>query len=208
MVHLKFNSRYGNTIIDCLAKVVNRSRTVFNRNEFHRPSISIRWYLHKVHNFNNFILNIPDSFFFQPNVHDKINFRCKVMDKARYHCGPFDFDGFATDSDVYPTPWKASMFFISLGFFILTLTVLLTLLTCCRQSLFGKSIHNIAGSAQVVSGKLSITEYRNCQFIHNVSRYIGYGRRISASSRLGSEEGDCNVWHRCRSFLYRRMFDR
>lgn len=78
--------------------------------------------------------------------------RCKIMDKSRYHCGPFDFDGFATDNEVYPIPWKASMFFISLGFFILTTTVLLTLLTCCRQSLFGKSIHNITGSAQVVSG--------------------------------------------------------
>ncbi|KAG4073718.1 hypothetical protein HA402_000942 [Bradysia odoriphaga] len=78
--------------------------------------------------------------------------RCKIMEKTRYHCGPFDLDGFATDSEVYPIPWKASMFFISLGFFILTATVLLTLLTCCRQSLFGKSIHNMAGSAQVVSG--------------------------------------------------------
>lgn len=79
------------------------------------------------------------------------------MDKSRYHCGPFDFDGFATDNEVYPTPWKASMFFISLGFFILTTTVLLTLLTCCRQSLFGKSIHNITGSAQVVCG---MNDYR------------------------------------------------
>lgn len=85
----------------------------------------------------------------------KLLYRCKIMDNhgsSRYHCGPFDLDGFATDNEVYPIPWKASMFFISFGFFILTTTVLLTLLTCCRQSLFGKSIHNITGSAQVVCG--------------------------------------------------------
>lgn len=79
------------------------------------------------------------------------------MDKSRYHCGPFDFDGFATDNEVYPPAWKASMFFISLGFFILTTTVVLTLITCCRQSIFGKSIHNITGSAQVISGMNAIS---------------------------------------------------
>lgn len=70
----------------------------------------------------------------------------------KYHCGAFDIDGFATDNYVYPGLWKASMFFISLGFTILTITVFLTLVTCCRQSLFGKSIHNITGSVQVFSG--------------------------------------------------------
>lgn len=78
--------------------------------------------------------------------------RCKTMERIGYHCGPFDLDGFATDNKVYPPEWKAAMFFISLGFFILSGTVLLTLITCCRQSIFGKSIHNITGCAQVVSG--------------------------------------------------------
>ncbi|XP_034653727.1 LHFPL tetraspan subfamily member 2 protein [Drosophila subobscura] len=78
--------------------------------------------------------------------------RCKVMHQVGYHCGRFDLDGLATDSSVYPSEWKAAMFFISLGFALLSVTVLLTLLTCCRQSAFGKSIHNMTACAQVVSG--------------------------------------------------------
>ncbi|KAH8309181.1 hypothetical protein KR059_006632 [Drosophila kikkawai] len=78
--------------------------------------------------------------------------RCKVMQEGGFHCGRFDLDGLATDSSVYPGEWKAAMFFVSLGFTLLSLTVLLTLLTCCRQSAFGKSIHNMTACAQVVSG--------------------------------------------------------
>ena len=78
------------------------------------------------------------------------------MDKTRYNCGPFDLDGFLTENDVYPFAWKASMVFISFGFIVMSATVLLTMLTCCRQSIMGKSIHNITGSAQVVSGELSL----------------------------------------------------
>lgn len=79
--------------------------------------------------------------------------RCKVMHSYGYHCGPFDLDGFATDSTVYPAAWKATMFFISLGFAVHSITVALTLVTCCRQSAYGKSIHNMTGCAQVVSGE-------------------------------------------------------
>ncbi|XP_067631175.1 LHFPL tetraspan subfamily member 2a protein [Eurosta solidaginis] len=77
--------------------------------------------------------------------------RCKVMHGYGYHCGPFDLDGFATDDNVYPAAWKATMFFMSMGFAIHSMTVALTLVTCCRQSAFGKSIHNMTGCAQVVS---------------------------------------------------------
>lgn len=138
-------------------------------------------------------------------------FRCKIMDKSRYHCGPFDFDGFATDNEVYPIPWKASMFFISLGFFILTTTVLLTLLTCCRQSLFGKSIHNITGSAQVVSGVYCF--WKRCgghrtKVFYYLSRNTGDVCCISSSHRMGSEESRCNVRSWFRIFLSSWMFDR
>lgn len=78
--------------------------------------------------------------------------RCKTMAQMGFRCGRFDLDGFSTDGQVYPGEWKAAMFFISLGFAILTTTVFLTLLTCCRQSVFGKSIHNITACAQVVAG--------------------------------------------------------
>lgn len=79
--------------------------------------------------------------------------RCKAMKGMGFHCGPFDLDGFATDSEIYPTAWKATMFFISLGFVLLTLTVVCTLLSCCRQSVFGKSIHNMTACAQVIAGE-------------------------------------------------------
>ncbi|CAD7014967.1 LHFPL tetraspan subfamily member 2a protein [Ceratitis capitata] len=77
--------------------------------------------------------------------------RCKVMHSSGYNCGPFDLDGFATDNSVYPGAWKSTMFFMSLGFAVHSITVALTLVTCCRQSAFGKSIHNMTGCAQVVS---------------------------------------------------------
>lgn len=79
--------------------------------------------------------------------------RCIIMDKQQhYHCGTFDLDGFATDNAIYPSAWKATMFFASLGFALLTVTVLLTIITCCRQSCCGKSVHNITGSAQAIAG--------------------------------------------------------
>lgn len=94
---------------------------------------------------------VPISTTYYPSV--GIYTRCKAMNKG-FHCGPFDLDGFATDSEIYPAPWKAAMFFIALGFVLLTLTVLLTLFSCCRQSLFGKSLHNMTACAQVVAGNV------------------------------------------------------
>ncbi|XP_073812857.1 LHFPL tetraspan subfamily member 2a protein [Musca autumnalis] len=81
--------------------------------------------------------------------------RCRAISEAgrsHFHCGSFDLDGFATDSEIYPSAWKAAMFFISLGFALLTLTVLCTLVSCCRQSIFGKSLHNMTACAQVTAG--------------------------------------------------------
>lgn len=80
--------------------------------------------------------------------------RCTVMDRNIFNCGSFDINGLFTENYVYPIQWKLSMIFISLGFIVMTATVFSTLVTCCRQSVLGKSIHNITGSAQVVSGLL------------------------------------------------------
>lgn len=77
-----------------------------------------------------------------------------MMNKVHFSCGPFDLDGFSTDDNVYPLPWKFAKFFITLGFVIMTLTSLLTIATFCRQSIFGKSIHTITGSAQAIAGDL------------------------------------------------------
>lgn len=75
------------------------------------------------------------------------------MNKAHFSCGPFDLDGLATDDHVYPLPWKFAKFFITLGFSIMTLTAVLAIVTFCRQSIFGKSIHTITGSLQAVAGE-------------------------------------------------------
>lgn len=74
---------------------------------------------------------------------------------GKFSCAPFDLDGLATDNDVYPLPWKFAKFFIALGFVIMTLTTFLTLATFCRQSIMGKSIHTVTGSAQAVAGNVS-----------------------------------------------------
>lgn len=82
--------------------------------------------------------------------------RCKAIShlgNPYFHCGSFDLDGFATDSEIYPSAWKAAMFFISLGFALLTLTVLSTLISCCRQAIAGKSLHNMTACVQVTAGK-------------------------------------------------------
>jgi hypothetical protein len=75
------------------------------------------------------------------------------MDKSFFNCGAFDINGLLTENYVYPIQWKLAMIFLSFAFVIMTITVSLTLVTFCRQSIFGKSIHNIAGAAQLISGK-------------------------------------------------------
>lgn len=81
---------------------------------------------------------------------------CILLNKVNYNCGPFDLDGLTTDNDVYPLPWKFAKVFIVLGFIIMTLTLLLTIVTFCRQSIFGKSIHTVTGSAQAFAGNFNI----------------------------------------------------
>ncbi|XP_055320866.1 LHFPL tetraspan subfamily member 2 protein [Sitodiplosis mosellana] len=80
-----------------------------------------------------------------------INTRCVLVNKVSFTCGPFDHDGLTTDNDHYPLPWKFAKVFIVLGFVIMTLTLLLTIATFCRQSIFGKSIHTVTGSAQALA---------------------------------------------------------
>lgn len=78
------------------------------------------------------------------------------MDKSFFNCGAFDINGLLTENYVYPIQWKLAMIFLSFAFVIMTITVSLTLVTFCRQSIFGKSIHNIAGAAQLISGKCKL----------------------------------------------------
>lgn len=97
-------------------------------------------------------VNIFGSFLCQHQFVFSSYFSCVLMNKAAFHCGTFDLDGLATDNSVYPLPWKISKMCIAVGFLIMTLTIFLTAASCCRQSIFGKSIHTITGSAQAIAG--------------------------------------------------------
>lgn len=48
------------------------------------------------------------------------------------------------------------MLFLSLAFILMTFAVCLTLVTCCRQAMMGKSIHNITGAIQIIAGTFSV----------------------------------------------------
>ncbi|XP_016928670.1 LHFPL tetraspan subfamily member 2 protein [Drosophila suzukii] len=115
--------------------------------------------------------------------------RCKVMQDGGFHCGRFDLDGLATDSSVYPPEWKAAMFFVSLGFSLMSLTVLLTLLTCCRQSAFGKSIHNMTACAQVVAG-ISVML---ALFLHPMGWGAGRVQRLCGPDAEPFYPADCSI---------------
>ncbi|XP_058798354.1 LHFPL tetraspan subfamily member 2 protein [Phymastichus coffea] len=71
---------------------------------------------------------------------------------GRNHCANFNMEGMATDSSVFPTFWKLSLFFMSLGLAIMGSTVVTALLGCCVQSVGRKSIFNLSGVAQAIAG--------------------------------------------------------
>ncbi|KAG8042412.1 hypothetical protein G9C98_005046 [Cotesia typhae] len=56
--------------------------------------------------------------------------RCTMLFN-RIHCANFNIDGLATDSNVFPGCWKASLFFLALGLSVMALTVFAALLGCC-----------------------------------------------------------------------------
>lgn len=84
--------------------------------------------------------------------------RCgKVNDQK--HCAIFAIDGLSTDSKTFPTFWKASLLFFSLGFAIMVFTVMAAVLSCCVQSIYKKSIFTVTGAVQAVAGKLYFSAF-------------------------------------------------
>ncbi|XP_034107995.1 LHFPL tetraspan subfamily member 2 protein [Drosophila albomicans] len=114
--------------------------------------------------------------------------RCKQTHSG-YHCGSFDLDGFATDGSVYPWEWKLAMFFMSLGFALLSLTVAATLLTCCRQSACGKSIHNMTACAQVLAG-ISVML---AMFLHPLGWRAPRVQRLCGTEAEPFYPADCSI---------------
>ncbi|KAG6445169.1 LHFPL tetraspan subfamily member 2a protein [Manduca sexta] len=92
--------------------------------------------------------------FFVPSV--GIYSRCRWMSHNHDNCGSFSFDGLATDSSIYPGPWKAAMFFLSLCAAIQFATVLAGVMACCVQSVFKKSVISLAGATQALGGLFGV----------------------------------------------------
>ncbi|XP_047513880.1 LHFPL tetraspan subfamily member 2a protein [Pieris napi] len=92
--------------------------------------------------------------FYVPSV--GIYNRCIRTEHDRNHCAPFSLYGLATDSYVYPTPWKAAMFFLSFCAAIQFSTVLAGVLACCVQSVFKKSVISLAGATQALGGLFGV----------------------------------------------------
>ncbi|XP_060808772.1 LHFPL tetraspan subfamily member 2 protein [Amyelois transitella] len=92
--------------------------------------------------------------FYVPSV--GIYSRCIRTVSDPNHCGSFSFYGLMTDNSVYPRPWKAAMFFLSLCAAIQFATVLAGVLACCVQSVFKKSVISLAGAAQALGGLFGV----------------------------------------------------
>ncbi|XP_052749514.1 LHFPL tetraspan subfamily member 2a protein [Galleria mellonella] len=92
--------------------------------------------------------------FYVPSV--GIYNRCIRMANEYSDCGSFSFYGLATEDIVYPKPWKAAMFFLSLCAAIQFATVLAGVLACCVQSVFKKSVISLAGATQALGGLFGV----------------------------------------------------
>lgn len=75
--------------------------------------------------------------------------RCKKISSGFFECATFSL---TTSTMIFPFFWKLSYLFMTLGFFLLSLTCGLTLISFCRQSVFGKSVQTVTGSLQILSG--------------------------------------------------------
>ncbi|XP_037969907.2 LHFPL tetraspan subfamily member 2a protein [Plutella xylostella] len=125
--------------------------------------------------------------FFIPSV--GIYNRCIRMSDGQNHCGSFSFYGLHTDSTVYPAPWKAAMFFLSLCAAIQFATVLGGVLACCVQAVFKKSVVSLAGATQALGGVFGV--------IGLVLYPWGWGaarvRRLCGENSQPYIPGDCSI---------------
>lgn len=88
--------------------------------------------------------------------------RCSnKLQHKRQICTTLAVQGLATDSEIFPSAWKTAVVFICFGLTIMCITVLLSLLSCCLQSCFKKSIFTLSGSAQAVAGIVIINNSIN-----------------------------------------------
>ncbi|XP_014239695.1 LHFPL tetraspan subfamily member 2a protein [Cimex lectularius] len=77
--------------------------------------------------------------------------RCTRLNHTK-NCAVFAIDGLSTDSNVFPTMWKLSLVFFTLGLTVMAFTAMAALLSCCIQSVYKKSIFTVTGSVQALAG--------------------------------------------------------
>ncbi|XP_021936403.1 lipoma HMGIC fusion partner-like 2 protein isoform X2 [Zootermopsis nevadensis] len=102
--------------------------------------------------------------------------RC-TRSHGRQHCGPFSLHGLATDSEVFPGWWKAALVLLCIGLSIMAATVLTSVLSCCVQSIFRKSIFTMSGAAQTIAGIfyiLGLVVYPAGWGAHRVQKLCGH----------------------------------
>ncbi|KAL0809703.1 hypothetical protein ABMA28_011216 [Loxostege sticticalis] len=92
--------------------------------------------------------------FYVPSV--GIYNRCLRMKNDVNNCASFSFYGLATSDTVYPKPWKASMFFLSLCAAVQFATILAGVMSCCVQAVFKKSLISLAGATQALGGLFGV----------------------------------------------------
>ncbi|CAG9764392.1 unnamed protein product [Ceutorhynchus assimilis] len=76
----------------------------------------------------------------------------KPIGKNHPVCTLMSAGGLSADSKVYPSVWKAATVFLAMGLFVMSITVCTSLVSCCIQSLFRKSIFTLSGAAQCIAG--------------------------------------------------------
>ncbi|XP_050296733.1 LHFPL tetraspan subfamily member 2a protein isoform X1 [Anthonomus grandis grandis] len=76
----------------------------------------------------------------------------KPVGKHHSICTLMSARGLSEDSEYYPGAWKAAMVFLTMGLCIMSVTVCASLVSCCFQSIFRKSIFTLSGATQCIAG--------------------------------------------------------
>lgn len=102
--------------------------------------------------------------------------RCNnKLQQNKQICTTLAVEGLATDSEIFPNPWKAAVVFICFGLTIMCITVFSSLLSCCFQSCFRKSIFTLSGSAQAVAGtyiSISLTPIKISKMSFSLKEFV------------------------------------
>ncbi|XP_065209828.1 LHFPL tetraspan subfamily member 2 protein isoform X2 [Planococcus citri] len=80
-----------------------------------------------------------------------INSRCNLIN-GHQNCASFALEGLSTDPSVFPTLWKISYIFFSVGIYITFFTTIGAFSSCYFHTIYNKSIFNIIGCIQALAG--------------------------------------------------------